>query len=112
MPSLDNSQNPKPIIAPAAVAAGTCVLVGGMLYYCPEAIANGATGAGYWKNQKLKGVPKDTAAAWADGDTIYWDNTNRRFTRTAAGNTVRGFATGAQLIGATTGDIELVQMPT
>src|SRR5882757_7406503 len=43
-------------------------------------------------------LAKDTAAAWAQGDALYWDNTNKRFTKTAAANTLFGQAAAAALI--------------
>lgn len=41
--------------------------------------------------------------AWALGDPVYWDNANKRLTRTATDNTLAGVATSAKASTATTG---------
>ena len=50
----------------------------------------------------------DTGTAWAVGDTLYWDNTNKRLTKTSSGNTKVGYCTNVKASGATTGRINLV----
>ena len=47
--------------------------------------------------------------AWAVGDKVYWDNTNKRATKTATDNTLIGVALGAVGGGAdeTTGRVRL-----
>lgn len=35
---------------------------------------------------------KNSAEAWAFGDTVYWDDTNKVFTKTSSGNTKAGVA--------------------
>jgi predicted RecA/RadA family phage recombinase len=45
--------------------------------------------------------------AWAEGDAIYWDNTNHQFTKTAASNTLAGFACGAKLTADVLGRLKL-----
>lgn len=37
-------------------------------------------------------LPKETGAAWSAGDQLYWDATNKRFTKTSSGNTAVGVA--------------------
>jgi predicted RecA/RadA family phage recombinase len=51
--------------------------------------------------------PKDTAAAWAVGDILYWDDTAKKFTKTATSNLRVGYASAAALIGDTTGTVVL-----
>lgn len=46
--------------------------------------------------------------AWAVGDEIYWDDTNKRLTKTATDNTKVGVATVAKATAATTGRLVLV----
>jgi predicted RecA/RadA family phage recombinase len=46
--------------------------------------------------------------AWAFGDTVYWDNTNKRLTKTSSGNTKVGYATAAALTTDTVGRFRLV----
>lgn len=56
-------------------------------------------------------LPKEGAGsgqAWAFGDLVYWDNTNKRLTKTASGNTKVGYATAAALTTDTTGRARLV----
>jgi len=52
--------------------------------------------------------PKATGEAWTQGQLLYWDNTNKRATTTASGNTKFAVASAAQIAGATTGDVILV----
>ena len=40
-------------------------------------------------------VPKVTGATFAQGDKLYWDNTNKYFTKTASGNTLAAVALAA-----------------
>lgn len=46
--------------------------------------------------------------AWAVGDDIYWDDTNKRLTKTTTSNTKVGVAVAAKTTTATTGRIVLV----
>jgi len=46
--------------------------------------------------------------AWAQGDTIYWDDANKRTTKTSSGNTKCGIATAAKITTATVGRLILV----
>ena len=40
--------------------------------------------------------------AFAVGDAVYWDDTNKRMTKTSSGNTLVGAAMAAKLTAATT----------
>jgi predicted RecA/RadA family phage recombinase len=75
-------------IAPYALASGQGVLVGSMFGVAAYDAANGALA-----NIKRKGV-FDITALTADtgtvGAKVYWDDTARRLTVTAAGNTLVG----------------------
>ena len=44
-------------------------------------------------------VTTDTGAAWAEGDVLYWDNTNSRLTKTASTNLKVGACAAAKLAG-------------
>ena len=113
MPSLDNSLNPMAITAPTGgIAAGGFKLISGILFYCPEAITAGSTGAGYWKDKLIRGAPKadGTGKGWTPGQKLYWDNSAGKWTTTATGNTLRGFAAATATAGATTGDVCLLQI--
>lgn len=44
-----------------------------------------------------------TDQAWSVGDLVYWDNTNKRLTKTSSGNTLVGYAVAAKASTAATG---------
>jgi len=52
---------------------------------------------------------KAPSQAWAEGDRLYWDEGNKRFTKTAGGNTFAGYSCGIVAGGAgdTTGVVLL-----
>lgn len=50
---------------------------------------------------------KNTADVVAQGAALYWDNTNKRLTTTASGNTYAGYAFAAANGTATTVDIKI-----
>lgn len=90
------------------VTGGTPILIGTNLFGVP--IADNAT-VGDTFVMRVKGVysdmPKDTAAAWAEGDVLYWDNTAKKFTKTSAGNTKVGAAVAVALIADTVGTVKI-----
>jgi predicted RecA/RadA family phage recombinase len=53
-------------------------------------------------------LTSDTGAAWSQGDVAYWDDTNKRFTKTTSGNTKAGIITEAKASGDVLGRIRLV----
>ena len=55
----------------------------------------------------FSGLAKATGEAWTIGNDLYWDNTNKRFTTTSAGNTKAGVAMNAAASGDTTGNVLL-----
>lgn len=46
--------------------------------------------------------------AWAVGDKVYWDDTNKRLTKTSTSNTLVGHATAAKATADTTGRFVIV----
>lgn len=52
-------------------------------------------------------LPKATGATWTQGDQLYWDNTNKYFTKTTAGNTKWGLAAADAASGDATGSVAL-----
>jgi predicted RecA/RadA family phage recombinase len=50
---------------------------------------------------------KNSAEAWAVGDRVYWNDTNKNFTTTASGNTLAGVAVAAALNPSGTGRLRL-----
>jgi predicted RecA/RadA family phage recombinase len=114
MASRDNSKNPMQITAPTGgLTAGGLKLISGVLFFTPEAITAGATGAGYWKDSIIRGAKKaaGTGKAWVKGQKLYWSTSNSEFTTSATGNTLRGFAAETATTAAVTGDVELCQIP-
>lgn len=96
------------VTAPAGgVTSGTPTLIGTNLFGIP--VTDAAVGEQFALKVGgvFEGVAKDTAAAWAEGDLVYWDNTNKRFTKTSAGNTKVGVAVAAALIADTTGTVKI-----
>lgn len=109
---LDNSRNPMTITAPTGgIAAGSFVLIQGILFFCPEAIAAGQTGTGYWTKKVVRGAPKTTGSSWTKGQKLYWNNTTKKLTTASTGNTLRGFAAEGATSDAETGDFEFCQLP-
>ncbi len=89
------------LTVPYAVASGDGLLVGSIF-----GIAAGAAASGEPVETALVGVfdlKKVASQAWAAGDKVYWDNTNKEATKTATGNTLIGVATEAVAGGA--GDV-------
>ncbi len=96
---------PWDVVAPANVVGGQAFLVGTILVVAARDASNGdvvpAYTCGLWT------LPKATGEAWTIGAKLYWDDTNKRFTTTASGNTFRGCAGQAQASGDTTGLVRL-----
>lgn len=53
-------------------------------------------------------LPSDTGTAYAVGDSLYWDNTNKRVTKTSASNTKVGYATAVKGSAATSASVLLI----
>jgi predicted RecA/RadA family phage recombinase len=75
----------------AAVTSGLMVLLGTRVGVAVADIAANATGSLQVVGEFL--VPKLSTDSGAQGAALYWDNTNKRLTTTAAGNTYAGWAT-------------------
>ncbi len=95
------------VTAPAALGSGDGVLVGSLF-----GIASGDAAAGDRVVIATAGVytlPKVGSQAWAEGVKVYWDDTNKRCTTAATGNTLIGAAVAAVAGGAsdTTGVVRL-----
>ena len=89
----------------AALASGAMVLIGTRVGVALANIANGATGS-----VRVRGVftiAKLSTDTPAQGAALYWDNTNKRLTTTASGNTLAGYAAKAAGSGATTVEISI-----
>ena len=86
------------LTAPAAVTSGSGVLVGAIFGIAAQDAASGealeAVTTGVFDLNKVG------SQAWAVGDKIYWDNTNKRATKVATDNTLIGVALGVVGSGA------------
>lgn len=56
----------------------------------------------------FSGVPKATGAAWAEGDILWWNDTNKNFTKTSTGAVLCAAALDAAASGDATGNIVLL----
>lgn len=89
----------------AAVASGAVVKTGVRIGVALADIADGDTGA-----VRVRGVftiAKLSTDVVAQGDLLYWDDTNDRLTTTATSNTLAGYAAAAAGNGTTTVQISL-----
>ncbi len=96
--------NDQMLTAPVAVASGGGALIGAIFGVAKVNIAQGQRGP-FCLTGKFE-FPKD-ANAIAEGARVYWDNTNRVVTATAAGNTLIGACTTAALAATTTVHVRL-----
>jgi predicted RecA/RadA family phage recombinase len=89
----------------AAVLSGVMVLVGTKVGVAIADIAANTTGA-----LRMTGVinyTKLTTDVVAQGAALYWDNTSKRLTTTASGNTYAGYAFAAATGTDTSVDIKI-----
>lgn len=92
------------INAPYTVTSGGGIQIGGLFGVACDDIANGVEGE--MLTRGVFDLVKATGAV-AVGDEIYWDNTNRVVSTTAAGNKRIGVAVAAALSGAATARVRL-----
>lgn len=94
------------LVAPSGgVTSGKGVKIGVIIAIASTTAIAGASFAG--ATEGVFDVDSDTGAAWAAGDVVYWDDTNKVFTKTSTSNTKCGYAVAAKLSGDTTGRINL-----
>jgi predicted RecA/RadA family phage recombinase len=94
------------LIAPYAVASGAALKVGLII-----GVAATAAGIGATVEADTVGVftlAKATGAAWTVGALLYWDDTAKNCTTTAASNQKIGVAVVAAGAGDTTGVVKLI----
>jgi predicted RecA/RadA family phage recombinase len=87
------------------IASGSGVLVSKRVGVAVADIPNTTTGV--LAMEGVFNLPKLTTDVVAQGDILYWDNTNKRLTTTASGNTQAGYAQAAAGNGVTTVDVML-----
>ena len=95
------------LTAPAAVTSGSGVLVGAIFGIAAHDAASGEPVETLTVG--VIDINKVGTQAWAVGDKVYWDNTNKRATKIATDNTLIGVALGVVGSGAdeTTGRVRL-----
>ena len=89
--------------AGADLASGAGVKIGVRFGVCVAAVLSGALGIAAMEG--VFTIPKLSTDVVAIGVLLYWDDTNKRLTTTASGNTQAGYAFAAAGNGATTVDI-------
>ncbi len=100
----------KTITAPAPYdrLSGQAALIGNLVCVATADVLSGEETE--WDTEGVFDLTKVGSQAWATiGAVVYWDNTNKRFTTTASGNTLGGAVmktTGAGA-GETTGRVRL-----
>lgn len=95
------------LVAPAGgVVSGTPVKIGQMIVVPQATAAVGVVFAGVRKGV-FAGVAKATGAAWSEGDRLYWNDTNKNFTKTSTGATECAIAVKAAASGDATGTVLL-----
>lgn len=94
--------------APYDRLAGQAALIGALVCVALNDVLSGATTE--WRTTGVFDLPKVGSQAWATvGAAAYWDNTNKRFTTVASGNTLAAAVMGTVGNGAgeTTGRVRL-----
>lgn len=98
------------LVAPYAVNSGGGAQFGNNLFgVAVTTLASGATGV--FRSEGVFDLTKNTTGAFAVGDRLYWDNTNKRLTTTTTGNICVGIAVEAAATTASTGRIKLCETP-
>lgn len=93
------------LIAPAAITSGDGVLVGSLFVIALGTAANAAAFRG--KRTGVWTLPKLSTDVPTQGAKAHWDNTNKRTTTSASGNTLIGVYAAAYATGTTAADVLL-----
>ncbi len=88
------------------VVGGSLSLLGLLLVIPVTSAAEGETVNVYTKGLCVD-LPKATGESFAQGDLLYWDESETKLTKTATGNTFAGIAMSTEGSGATTCDMLL-----
>lgn len=97
------------LTAPYTVTSGQAAKVGKFFGVACDDITSGATGQ--FKTEGVFAITKTTGAI-AQGDPVFWDNTNKYLTTTANSNTEVGVCLVAALSGDATVTVRLNEGPT
>jgi predicted RecA/RadA family phage recombinase len=95
------------LTAPYAVSSGGGALVGSIFGVASNDYASGEEGE--FQVAGVFDLVRETGAStgWSQGALIYWDNTNKRVTKTSTSNKLIGVAVRAAADGDTTGRVRL-----
>lgn len=93
-------------VAPSGgVTSGLTYKKGALMHVASTSAAEGET-----YNGDLEGVFElvaQTSQAWTQGDTLYWDDSGKKWTKTATDNTKGGTAAYDKLAASATGYVRL-----
>lgn len=92
--------------ATGATTAKVPFVQGGKAFIPLNSAAAGVPGAHVFQSE-VSDAAKATGEAWSVGQKLYWDATNAKFTTTATGNTLCGYALQAAAAADTTAPIFL-----
>lgn len=96
-------------IAPAGgVVGGVGVLIGAAFGIVVASAAAGETAVAKLRGEYDHAAEGGAGLDIAQGGLVYWDNANKRMTKTAAGNTKVGYATVAKAAADTSVRLRLV----
>jgi predicted RecA/RadA family phage recombinase len=95
------------LTAPYAVSSGGGALVGSIFGVAATDVASGEDGE--FQVVGVFDLVRETGAStgWSQGALIYWDNTNKRVTKTSTSNKLIGVAVRAAADGDATGRVRL-----
>lgn len=97
------------LTAPYQRNGGEGALVGAVFGVAVATVASGVTGG--FHTEGVFSLAKTSAQAWAQGQVIYWDNTNKRLDSASTVGPRVGFATAAAANPSSTGTIKLDPSP-
>lgn len=93
------------VTAPADVAAGGGVLIGSLFGVSQVTAASGAEIT--IVTEGVIDLAKTSAQEWSVGDKVYWNDSTKKATTAASGNTLIGVAVGAAANPSDTGLVKL-----
>lgn len=114
MAKLDNISDRAVFVAPSGgVTDGTPVKVEDLVVVPTEDADATESFVGVYRNHVIRGAPKPATEAWAVGEALYWDDSEKEFTTgTDTGtNKLAGIVVTAAAEADTTGDVELLGRP-
>lgn len=86
------------LTAPYNVLSGGGFKIGDIIAIALYDALSGATVTGRVTGVfDVKAEAAGSGQAWAVGDKVYWDDTNKQFTKTSSANTLAGYAVAVKL---------------